>query len=236
MLQQPPSIVAAPTTEAVVAAQNCHVQITKTDDGGYSFNADIVISGAKVSSVYCEGMEVYYEDLDRRWELGWRVAGIEQCPDDLEHCAPLYNAIADLKVLCDAGVSILASHMRLIGLNHMVAVKPGQHAILLPTKSRGTIAPCAIEAAVWEAASQNQGAYIIDTVKDTSLAATMIKESQFRPSFMDCFKPLENGKQITGLYYRMVLAADRVAKLHADFTSLAQFRAQGFATRTAHGG
>lgn len=136
----------------------------------------------------------------------------------------------------DAGVSIVASHMRLIGLTHMVAVKPGQHAILLPTKSRGTIAPCAIEAVVWEAASQNQGAYIIDTVKDTSLAATMIKESQFRPSFMDCFKPQENGKQITGLYYRMVLAAERVAKLHADFTSLAQYRAQGFVTSTAHGG
>lgn len=234
MLQQPPSIVAVPSTEAVVAAPGCHVQITKTDDGGYSFNADIFVAGTKVSSVYCEGMEVYYEDLDRRWELGWRVAGMERCPADLDRYAPLYNAIADLKVLCDAGVSILAGHLRRIGLANMIAVKPGRYSMVVPTKVRGSIAPCAIDVAIWEADPKNNGAYIIDTDNSASLAATLINESQFKSSFMDGFRPLQDGEAITGLYYRMVLAADRVEKLQADFSNLAQYRASDSSNNPAH--
>jgi hypothetical protein len=234
MHQHTPFIVAVPTAEAVLTAPNCHVQITKTDDGGYSFSADMFCAGAKVSSVYCEGMEVFYEGLDRRWELGWRVVGIESCPEDIERLAPLYNAIADLKVLSDAGVAILAGHLRVIGRTNMIVADPGQRATLVPTEERESIAPCAIEVAVWEANTKNNEAYIIDTEKEASMAATLVSESRFKPSYMDCFRTLQHGEAITGLYSRMVLAAERVAKLHADFSYLAQYPTEAAPSSSSH--
>lgn len=226
MHQPPQPIVAVPTSAAVVAAPDCHVQIIKTDDGGYTFHADVIVGGVNATAVFGEAAEVYYDDPARRTALGWHVAGIADGPEDAERFAPLFNAIADLKVLVDVGVAILAGHLRAIGRTNMLAVKPGAHAALLATEERASIAPERIDVALWEAQRLNQGSYIIDTANATSMAATLIAESAFKPNFMQCFEAVQGREAIVGLYARMVIASARVAKLHSGLALLEHYRPQ----------
>jgi hypothetical protein len=205
---------ALPATEELVANPQCYVQVTCSEDGGFTFFADIVFDGVTVSSVNCVGMDLCYEDPVFRKELGWRTAGFDPNQVNQKAYGPLINVIADLKVLIDAGISIIAGHLQVIGRTHMLLVKPGYRAYLLSTDERLSIAPDASDVGIDAAHAEHGGGFIVDTDNETYMAATLISASHFTTSFFDCFLALPAGEEIVGAYYRMVHASQSVATQH----------------------
>lgn len=214
MAPQALTIKALPATVDLVVNPHCHVQVTSSEDCGFTFFADIIFDGVKVSSVNCVGMDLCYDDPAIRKELGWRVAGIDRNQVNQNEYNPLINVIADLKVLIDAGVAMIAGHLRVVGLTNMFAVKPGYRVYPLSTYERASIAPSGIDALFDVAQAERDGRFIVDTDDEASMAATLIAASQFSTSFFDCLLTLPAGEEIVWAYYRMVHASQSVATQH----------------------
>lgn len=213
---QPPSV------NAIISHPGCRVQIVSTEDGGYSFKASIFIGNRASALAYADGMDVYYSP-DVRTQLGWVLAtGNTVAPEDGVLMAPYYNALADMKVVVDVGISLLAPHIGRLAKTHLLVSTPRGRLELIPSPERPTPAAENLAAAMYEA--NHPGSTVLSGQDDISFMAALCASSELKADFMSVLLNHDEGESLVGIYRRMAKARVRVNNVYSGLTALSDLR------------
>lgn len=206
---------ALPCSRRLVQGHGAHVHLTKTEDAGYTFHADIIGDGVRKGSVYGDGLKVYYSDLAVREYLAGTLtpcAGSEAG----SLASPVSDTLANAKVFTDIAVSLLAPQLGRLACSNLIAALPGNRLLVLTTKDRPEPSISIAPAALWEAT--NPGGVVVNNLPPIDMAGTLLALSDFKESFMDALRGHDGGDVMVGWYKRAALAYTEADRLNRIFS------------------
>jgi hypothetical protein len=202
----------------VAASPLAFVQLESTGDDGFTFHAEVVTGQVRVGAVYCDGERIYYSNERCRTVLGFAIHhGMLPGADWQTKLLPYHNAVADLKVLVDAAISVMAKTLEVLAEDHLLVVHSGRTVSLVP-RNEVSDGPSLgqLDGVLYEAA--NPGAAVINNPSGTAMAATLIARSDFEAGFFEGMRSDAPGAlALKALYRRIVTSAYAAGAVHASW-------------------
>ncbi len=199
----------------LVSAPRVSVRLSRADFSRLLFHTEVTSPAFDTIQACWNGPCVYYSSSEAQTLLGWLVVHGSIPEDGIDQAsAPFLNAVANVKVMVDAAISMMAKMLEVVSRDHLLVVSAGPRYRLVPRRvaARGSSLGDA-DAAMYMAL--NPGEAVLNSAQGTQMAGLFFAYSGFDPDFLLSLDPNSRGAEpIRAIYSQIVSEAQRAAENH----------------------